>query len=189
MKFLIVYGTRRGQTAKIANVIGRAIREQGDEATVVDGSSPPSTLIVDQYDAIIIGASVHSDQFQPYITEFIRDHLDHLRRRPSAFFSVSLDEADPDPKRHARVTGSISRLLSQTGWQPDTVESFAGSLAIPRHRWLIHLVGPRVPLPANTTPEGHGPPNYEYTDWEAVRRFTAAFVANTHATLAAPIPA
>jgi menaquinone-dependent protoporphyrinogen oxidase len=108
-----------------------------------------------------------------------------LHRVPSAFFSVSLAEADPTPKKRARVMRPIDRLLEETGWRPDRIASFAGSIDYQRHRWLMRLTWPRLPQPAGQSQSG----DYEYTDWDAVERFAIAFVAETYALLAAPIPA
>jgi menaquinone-dependent protoporphyrinogen IX oxidase len=41
MQVLIVYGTTKGYTAKIAGKIAQIIRDGGDETEVVEGRSPP----------------------------------------------------------------------------------------------------------------------------------------------------
>lgn len=174
MKLLVVYGTSRGQTAKIAWHIAQTLREHGDEVDVVDGRTIPPNPALAGYGAVIVGASVRAGRFQRSIRAFVRAHRAQLERIPSAFFSVSLSEADPDPTIHARLTSQVNRFLEETGWHPDQVASFAGSIAYLRVHWLMRLIWPRHVLPGRR--EGSqtrsGSENaYEYTDWQAVARF------------------
>lgn len=180
MKVLIVYGTTKGYTAKVAGKIAQIIRDGGDETEVVEGRSVPADLAFANYAGVIIGASVTAGRFQRYIVDFVMMHRDEIQRLPSAFFSVSLTEADVRPKRHARAMHTVSRFLKRTGWKPDAVASFAGSIAYMRYRWLMRLFWRYVPLPdapVDGRSGGVTDDDYAFTDWEAVNRFTMAFVA------------
>jgi menaquinone-dependent protoporphyrinogen oxidase len=184
MKFLLIYGTMKGQTAKIAEYIAQALRTRGDEVDAVDGRTIPPDFVLAPYDGVIVGASVNAGRFQSYIVDFVRTHREEIRRVPSAFFSVSLTEADPDPTKHARALNPIARLSEKTGWQPDMIASFAGSIAYLRYRWLMHLIWPRLALPdrrGDTRSGGLNDHDYEYTDWDAVSRFADAFATAAHA--------
>ena len=184
MKFLLIYGTMKGQTAKIAESIAQALRARGDTVDAVDGRTIPADLSLAPYDGVIVGASVKAGRFQSYIVDFVRSHRDEIQRVPSAFFGVSLTEADPDPKKHARAMNPIVRLQKETGWHPDTLASFAGSIAYLRYRWLMHLIWPRLTLPdcrGDRRSGGLTARDYEYTDWDAVSRFADAFATVAHA--------
>lgn len=176
MDVLIVFGTNKGQTAKIANSMGNVLREHGYTVRVVDGCSAPADLVVEQFDAVMLGASIYDGRYQAHIVEFIKTHRAHLERVPSAFFSVSMTEADPDPHARARLQQAIQRLQDETGWHPGWVASFAGSLDYLRRRWLLRLIYRRVPQPAQpaAAPDQHA---VEYTDWDAVTRFAEDFAA------------
>lgn len=193
MKLLLIYGTKKGHTAKIAARIERTIAGQGDAVDVVDGRSVPAGLALARYDALIIGASVIAGRFQPYIVDFIKTHWDEVRHMPSAFFGVSLSEADPDPKARARAMDAITRFLEETGWQPDKVASFAGSIAYLRYRWLMRLIWRRLPLPGGRgvgrSRDTDKTDAYDYTDWDAVARFAAEFVAEAHSIQPSAVPA
>jgi menaquinone-dependent protoporphyrinogen oxidase len=146
----------------------------------VDGRSVPADLDLARYGGTIVGASVNAGRFQKYIADFVTAHRDHLRRMPSAFFGASLTEADP--KGRARAKRTIAHFEGETGWHPDTIASFAGSIAYLRYRWLMRLIWRRIPLPDRRGPGASAVPmgsDYEYTDWAAVDRF-----ANTFATTA-----
>lgn len=168
MNVLVVYGTSYGQTAKIANVIGRTLRETGHTARVVDGQSLPQDLLLEPFDAIIVGASLQNGRYQQYISDFVRTHLPRLRTLPSAFFSVSLAEADP--RERADVQQALERFSTETGWRPDRTASFAGSAAeLRRYR--------RTRVFLRRMPARHGGQAVdEYTDWDAVNTFTREFV-------------
>jgi menaquinone-dependent protoporphyrinogen oxidase len=182
MKLLVIYGTTKGQTTKIADRIGQALRERGDEVDVVDGRSIPADLDLARYGGAVIGASVIAGRFQPYIVDFVKAHRDQLRRMPSAFFSVSLTEADP--KKRARAMVTVERFQKETGWEPGAIASFAGSIAYLRFRWLMRLIWRRVPLPDRRRSDGSRrltDNGYEYTDWDAVARFASVFARAAHA--------
>ncbi len=184
MKLLIVYGTMKGQTAKIAEHIAQTLRAHGDEVDVVDGRTIPADLDLTRYAGVIVGASVNAGRFQPHIVDFVKGHRDQMQRMPSAFFSVSLTEADPDPIKRARVMNPITRLQEETGWHPDTIVSFAGSIAYLRYRWLMRLIWPRLPLPKRRgagRSGGSTNDDYEYTNWDAVTRFANEFATKARA--------
>jgi menaquinone-dependent protoporphyrinogen oxidase len=188
MKALIVYGSGSGQTAKIARYMTQTLRNRGHEVELIDGRAFPAELELAEYDAVVVGASVNAGGFQRYIVDFVRRNQGQLRDLPSAFFGVSMREAEPDPVHRSKAMGPINRFLQETGWKPPLVASFAGSIAYLRYRWLMRLIWRRVPLPGDDRRPGSStaPEGYEYTDWEAVSRFTEQVEAMVHDVRPAP---
>jgi menaquinone-dependent protoporphyrinogen oxidase len=191
MKALIVYGSGYGQTAKIARYIAQTLRNRAHEVELVDGRAIPPDLALAGYDAVIVGGSVNAGGFQGYIVDFVRRNRAQLRDLPSAFFGVSMRAAEPDPAHRAKAMGPINRFLKETGWNPPVVASFAGSISYLRYRWLMRLIWRRIPLPGDDRRTGSStvPEGYEYTDWEAVSRFTEQVEALVHDVRHAPTPA
>ncbi len=74
-KFLIVYGTTEGQTAKIANRIASLVEAQGHTARIWDGKQIPDAALLEGCDAIIIGASVHYWTHPSYIQDLSLIHI------------------------------------------------------------------------------------------------------------------
>lgn len=171
MKIAIVYGTGQGQTARVAERIAQTLRDEDFVVDVLHGQKLPVAFSVSAYDAIIIGASVQSGGFQRYITRFVKDHIVEIQGRPSAFFGVSMTQADP--VNRARAMNPINRFLRNTGWNPDLVASIAGSMAYLSRRWLMRVIWRHVPLPDKRERD----PSYEYTDWDDVARFASEFAA------------
>src|SRR5689334_7118045 len=89
IRILIYYGTRFGQTAKVARLIEKYLTSQGAEVTTINGDQPPPKLVVSDFDGVIVGASVIVGRHQKCVRRFAAEHCDALNRMPSAFFSVS----------------------------------------------------------------------------------------------------
>ena len=70
----------------------------------------------------------------------------------------------------------MTTFVQETGWQPGKVGKFAGALVYRRYgrvkRWLMKLVVKRAGGDTDTSRD------YEYTDWDAVTRFTEDFLGS-----------
>jgi menaquinone-dependent protoporphyrinogen oxidase len=167
--FLIVYGTTEGQTAKIAKRIGTLVEAQGHTARIWDGKQLPDTALLEGCDAIIIGASVHYWTHPSYIQDFVKHHCEDLQRLPSAFFSVSGSAASPRPEERAQAERLAAEFIRETHWQPNRVATFAGAIPYTHYgllkRLLMKVIIKRAGGDTDTSR------NFEYTDWDAVRRF------------------
>jgi menaquinone-dependent protoporphyrinogen oxidase len=181
-KILIIYGTTEGQTAKIAQCLAEHIGERGYLVDVYDVTHLPTDFALDGYNAVLVGASMHVGGYQRAIREFVARHQVMLTRLPSAFFSVSLTEAYPDPQERARLNSHFAHFFYETGWHPAMMASFAGALAYTRYgffkRLALRYIARRAGAPTNPARD------YEFTDWDAVTSFAEGFVA-----LLAPEPA
>ncbi len=105
-RVLIVYGSTHGHTAKIADEIGRAIRDTGLQAEAIEvGSLSEDDLA--RFDGVVVGASIHGGRHQRELVDWARLHAGWLEDRPSVFFSVCLTAAEAErTRRRARRRGS-----------------------------------------------------------------------------------
>lgn len=174
-KVLILYGSSEGQTAKIARHIAGVIREKGYTVDVVDGRALPAHFSLEPYTAAIIGASLHAGSYQKYIRRFVQRYHEELARIRTAFFSVSLTEAYPNPEEKVRLEQLMTEFMQKTGWRPQNVVSFAGALAYSKYGFLKRFVMQRIARAAGEPVDATR--DYEYTDWDAVTRFAVTFVA------------
>jgi menaquinone-dependent protoporphyrinogen oxidase len=135
----VLYVTRNGQTAKIANHVAHRLTGLGVEAQLRNLDSSPDTPGLSTYDAVILAAPVHRGRHGRAMTGFVKRHLDALRNIPAAFISVSLSQAGVEragttPKAHAAfvadVQGVLDRFSQETGWYPEQVKPVAGALKI-----------------------------------------------------------
>jgi len=110
MKTLIVYTTKHGSVAAVAQMI----QDKIPETTVVNCMTdivPP----LDCYSTIILGASIYMGKIQPEMKHFIETHLDVLMKKKIGIFLCSGREEPnifPDnfPARlleHASITSVV----------------------------------------------------------------------------------
>jgi menaquinone-dependent protoporphyrinogen oxidase len=71
-KYLIVHGTKEGQTAKIANKIVDFVRQHGLQADIYDARKVPATFQFDEYTGALIGSSIHMFQWSSPTIRFVR---------------------------------------------------------------------------------------------------------------------
>lgn len=172
-RVLVAYGTSEGQTATIAERIGDALAAEGCDATLVHAKHPPADLEPGDYDGVIVGASIHMGTHQRYVGKFVREHLETLNRRPSAFFSVSLTAANAEPVDREPAREMLEGFLEETGWEPDRTLSVAGALRYSEYGLLKRVAMRRIAGKAGGDTDTSR--DYEYTDWEAVAEFALEF--------------
>jgi menaquinone-dependent protoporphyrinogen oxidase len=172
-RILIVYGTRYGQTAKVAARIGQVLTRQGCEATLSRGDELPPDLDLGRFDGVMVGASYIVGRHQDYVERFIRAHVEALNRLPSAFFSVSGAAGSPEPESREEARRNLEKLLAATGWQPTLATPVGGAIAYTQYgalvRWLMKQIARRTGRSTDTTRD------HEYTDWPAVEQFATEF--------------
>jgi menaquinone-dependent protoporphyrinogen oxidase len=178
-RVLVAYASTHGHTAKIADRIGDVLRARGCPARArpLGGNGP--RLDLSQFDAVIVGASVHAGHHQREVVEWISEHRTTLSGHPSAFFSVSLTAADDTDEARAATRSMIDDVLVETGWTPQETVAFAGALQFKEYnlptRVLMRLIARRIEHQTGTPVDVHE--DTDYTDWAAVDHFAEAFAA------------
>lgn len=173
MKFLIVYGTTEGQTRKIARFMETVLHEAGHEVTIADASDEPPAP--DHYDAVLIGGSIHMHNYQPAVQHYITRHVTVLNRMPGAFFSVCLAVASGIEEEHCEAEKITHDFLAKTGWATAVSTQIAGALKYTEYnffkRLIMKMIAKREGQATDTSRD------YEYTDWNDVKKFVAWFAA------------
>ena len=164
-RILVLYATTHGHTGKIAARIAEAI---GPGAELRNADSAKD-LAPSQYDAVVVGASIHAGHHQKAILEWVDAHSAVLSTMPSAFFSVCLTAADDTDEAREASQRYIDEALAKTGWSPRIARTFAGALQYREYdlftRLLIKLMMKRGGHPTDTSRD------HDFTDWDAVERF------------------
>jgi len=171
MKILIVYGTTEGQTRKIARFMEDVLQDAGHKVTIADASDEPP--VPGDYDAIVIGGSIHVHKYQSAVTHYITKHVAVLNKMPGAFFSVCLAVASDMEEEHREAEKITSDFLAQTGWKPLFTTQVAGALKYTRYdyfkRLIMKVISKREGRTTDTSQD------YEYTNWDAVKKFVIEF--------------
>jgi menaquinone-dependent protoporphyrinogen oxidase len=171
-RVLVLFGTTEGQTAKVAQALALAMRAQGAEVDVADAATqnpPPAP-----YDGVVVAASVHAGGYQRPIRHWVRSHAAALHHRETAFVSVCLGVLEHDPKTDRELQTIRERFLSEACWRPTVVKVVAGALPYSKYNWLKRWMMRRIVRKAGGDTDTSR--DYEYTDWDDVRRFGTAFV-------------
>ena len=171
---LIIYGTGEGQTAKIAERIAATIHGRGHETNALDVRDRSESFSLREYDAVVVGASIHVGKHQDEIRNFVTENRESLSEMPTAFFQVSLSSANEEKREEA--AGYVESFLTETGWHPDRIGQFGGALRFSEYGFLKRLMMKRIAkdlLTERREPNG----DIEFTDWNAVDAFAADVAA------------
>jgi menaquinone-dependent protoporphyrinogen oxidase len=170
---LAVYGTAYGQTELIVRRLAGHLERLGFTIAAYRGDALPADLDVDQFDGVLVAASVIRAKHQPYVRAFVTRYRDQLARRPTAFVSVSGAAGSPLPDKRAEAKTYADEFLRQTGWRPTVTALVGGALAYTKYnfllRWIIKRISRQMGGPTDTTRD------HETTDWAAVERFATTF--------------
>jgi menaquinone-dependent protoporphyrinogen oxidase len=171
MKTLIVYATTEGHTRKVARFMSDVLSEAGHVVTIADAVDKPP--VPDDFDAILIGASIHMHKYQSAITDYVKRHASSLNKKPGAFYSVCLAVASEIEEEHLEAEKITKEFLSQTGWKPILTKQIAGALKFTEYdffkRIIMKMISKREGRTTDTTKD------HEYTDWNEVKRFVNDF--------------
>jgi menaquinone-dependent protoporphyrinogen oxidase len=170
MRVLIPYGTTEGLTARISDYVAEVIRGHGHQADAVDlkDSVDPEP---DDYDAVIVGASIHMGKHEDYVRDFVRENRNALERLPSAFFSVSMAAHD----NMEEAQGYIEEFVRETGWHPAKVGLFGGALLYTHYGFIKRHVMKKIARDKGN-PDIDTSHDYVYTEWDGVKHFVEEFL-------------
>ncbi len=164
---LILYSTTDGHTRKICRRLKQAIEQQAHQVTVVS-MDDESTLDLQSFDKIVIGASIRYGKHRQQVYEFIKENEGLLDTKPNAFFTVNVVARKPD-KNQPETNPYLKKFLKQISWQPKELAVFAGKINYKMYRFwdrqMIRLImwitkGPTDPAT-----------DIEFTDWQQVDAF------------------
>src|SRR5215203_3524994 len=170
MRVLIPYGTTEGLTARISDYVAEVIRGHGLVADAVDIKDPGAPK-PDDYDAVIVGASIHMGKHEGYVRDYVRENLDALARKPSAFFSVSLAAHD----NMEEAEGYIEEFVRDTGWRPSKVGLFGGALLYTHYGFIKRHLMKKIARDKGN-PDTDTSRDYVYTEWDGVKHFVEEFL-------------
>ena len=172
ISFLVLYGTGEGQTAKVTDRIAGVLTDRGHEATAVNATEAGDIDLAD-YDAVLVGASIHVGKHQPAVVEFVEDNRDTLAGKPTAFYQVSLSSATEEGR--AEAAGYVEGFVEATGWTPDRIGLFGGALRYSEYGFLKRLMMKRIAK--RKLPDEDVSKDVEFTDWAEVEAFAADVAA------------
>jgi menaquinone-dependent protoporphyrinogen oxidase len=153
---LVVYGSKRGGTAEIADALVETLLNEGIDADLADAATIED---IDDYDAVVVGGALYMHRWHRDARRFVNHHEAALRGKPVWLFSSGPfdDQANshdvPPPgsvaaianRIHARdhVTFVGSRAGDWRAWHQ--IRAWARSLVPELHK-RTRLVVPSEPV-------------------------------------------
>lgn len=154
---LVVYGTKSGCTAGIAERIGVALGELGIAAEVKPAQDKPDPSA---YDAVIVGSGVRAGSWHASAKKWLAANAAVLRDKPLALFTACLTMAT-DPGKADEVRAYTAPLVTETGIEPVDIGLFAGM-----NDSKVFSLPERLIMKAMKAPEG------DFRDYESVDIWT-----------------
>ncbi len=174
LKILMVYGTTQGQTGKIATVMKKELAKAGHTVELFDSQGISNSIHLKDYDAALIGASVHAGGYQRSLKKWVKDHQVGLNRMPTAFFSVCLGILQKQESVQKEEVRIVEDFLASCDWKPNQKAIFAGALSYTQYnpllKWWMRRISEKAGGDTDTSKD------YEYTDWNSVSRFVEDFL-------------
>ena len=130
-------------------------------------------LVLNDYDQIILGASIRYGKHKPELYQFINRHKSILDNKKNGFFSVNV-VARKSKKNSPETNPYMKKFLEMSAWKPQFLAVFAGKLNYPKYHFIdkqmIRLIMFITKGPTDTNGV------FEFTDWEKVKQFAQEFL-------------
>lgn len=111
MLVLVAYGSKRGGTKGLAEMLGADLEAEGMEVEVRDAGDVTS---VADYDAVVVGGSLYMFRWNKHTRRLVRRCRRELRERPTFFFSSGPLDDSATEKDIPPVT-SVAKLMAKVG--------------------------------------------------------------------------
>lgn len=161
-KVLVVYGTKTGCTAAIAEEIGRTLSELGATVDVKRAEDKPAPA---GYDAVLVGSGVRAGNWHGAVKQWVTANADALKSVPVAFFTACLTMAS-NPEKADEVRAYTDPLIAETGVTPVGIGLFAGMNDLKAFSLPERLI-----MKAMKAPQG------DFRDYAAVAAWTREIAA------------
>ena len=163
MHNLIIYSTTDGQTVSIAERIGRVL-ENSKVISIADAK----TLNLNDFETIVIGASIRYGKHKPEVYKFIKDNLEVLDAKKNAFFSVNVVARKPE-KNTPDTNPYMQKFLELSKWSPKNLSVFAGKIDYPQYKFVDKQMIRFIMWMTKGPTDING--TFEFTDWKKVESF------------------
>lgn len=125
-KILVAYGSWAGSTARVAEIIGQVLSEDG---TAVDVLPAKEVTDLSAYRAAVVGAAIRAGQLHRAALAFIKEHQGALSQIPVAYFVVCMTMREDTKENRCKVDAYLNPAREQApDVKPVDVGLFAGAL-------------------------------------------------------------
>lgn len=165
-KILIAYASRTGTTAGVADAIGKALTDLGEEVDVIRMQDVGD---LSPYKAIIAGSSIRDAKWLPEAMEFIRTNQSSLSQKPFAAFLVCMTLAMPKADEYRPIVATWLDPVRAIV-KPVSEGLFAGALDIRKITSFSDRIKFRLSVMFGVWKEG------DNRDWNAISEWAKSLV-------------
>lgn len=162
-RVIVVYGTKYGATAQIAEKIGQVLVERGLEAEVVpaDSAGDPG-----DYAAVVVGSGVYYGRWRKPAAKFLKKNEEALAERPVWLFSSGpTGEGDPvEVAQGWRSPKALQPLFDRI--KAREIVLFGGMIDLQKLNSLEKTAIKKVEAPSG-----------DFRDWDAIGAWAAGIAA------------
>lgn len=175
-RLLVTYASRFGTTGEVAEAIAGTACQQGMTA---DTKPIDDVADINGYDAVIIGAPIHYDNWMSEARDFVIGNEAALSNVPVAYFFTCGTLFEPTAKNRSKAQHYADKLenLSERV-APISIGQFGGVFAYSRMNLRTRLAL-KIPFTLMGVSEG------DYRNWDTIRAWTEALPAPTTRGVAA----
>ena len=165
-KTAVIYSSTDGHTVKICEKIIEIIKHES--IISLCSIEEADSLDLESFDFILVGASIRYGNHKANLYSFIKNNLESLSKKDTAFFNVNA-VARKDDKNTPATNPYLIKFLKKVAWKPSLLEVFAGKISCPKYhffdKYMIRFImwmskGPTDPSKV-----------FEFTDWKKVESF------------------
>ena len=127
-RLLILYSTVDGHAKHICEYAQEKLKNSKE--IIISSLDDDSVQELNDFDEVLLGASVRYGFHRKNVYEFVREHKDELLKKKTAFFSLNLTARKPE-KASPETNPYIVKFLKKVDWEPDLKSVFAGRLDYP----------------------------------------------------------
>ena len=165
-KLLMIYSSTDGQTKKICERIIESLINKSSVNLV--SINDALNLNMENYEKIIIGASIRYGRYNSLVLKFVNNNLKILQKKYCAFFSVNV-VARKDNKNTPETNPYVRKFFARTDWKPNLISVFAGKVDYPNYNFINKMIIRFIMFitkgPTDTSM------SYEFTNWDKVKLF------------------
>jgi menaquinone-dependent protoporphyrinogen oxidase len=126
------------------------------------------TLNLNDFETIVIGASIRYGKHKPEVYKFIKDNLGVLDAKKNAFFSVNVVARKPE-KNTPDTNPYMQKFLELSKWSPKSLSVFAGKIDYPQYKFVDKQMIRFIMWMTKGPTDING--TFEFTDWKKVESF------------------
>ena len=165
-KTAVIYSSTDGHTVKICEKIIEIIKHE----SIISLSSieEVDSLDLESFDFILVGASIRYGNHKANLFSFIKNNLESLSKKDTAFFNVNA-VARKEDKNTPATNPYLIKFLKKVAWKPSLLEVFAGKISYPKYHFFDkHMIRFIMWMSKGPTDSSKV---FEFTDWKKVESF------------------